>query len=1041
VVKVKDAAEPATNGLFRIKYAPNNQIAASEDVTISYSISGTAVSGTDYQPLSGSITIPKGSNGVDLPVIVIDNKVLDGTRTVILQLTNATQPIAGVTMKAAGSATMNITDDDSVNPANMVVKVTRGKDGAEPSTNGSFIVSLPAGYTTIGNLTLQYVLSGTAVLNRDYTIGQVVLPAGSNSVEVPVVVIDNKILDGIRTVVMKLSGVNQPLPGAVFTVSPTPDSIRILDNNASDKNAVILEAVPGEDVAKGPNGVARLRVRFADPGVISTSDITVSYQVGGTAVAPDRYETLSGTVVISAGQKEAYILVKAVPSNIVRPVETVVITLTKAVSVAGGFTLKASGQGTVRILDAFDQKELGITVVKVKDAAEPATNGLFRIKYAPNNQIAASEDVTISYSIGGTALSGTDYQPLSGSITIPKGSNGVDLPVIVIDNKVLDSTRTVILQLTNATQPIAGVTMKATGSATVNIIDDDLGPDPGAIEARKLCIRKIADGVEGGANGRFEIGFVDKALTSSRPIRVRFNIQGSTAFPVKDYEPVSPEDGVIVLPARQNSVQVNLKVIDDKIAKLPRQAVFNLESAESPFAGVELGIGGNGCASATINITDNDTLRVRIDRQQEQINEGETARFILRVLDDVTLGAPIQLKIAYRHDEDHTYTLDGNSLALEGTLNKMIKSTTETIDIVSIDNDIHDEQGFVGLKLLDGDVIAGTLPYKVVSAEWQDVLVNDNDPLEVKWVAKQVSKLEGNTLRYEPMGFAVTLNRLSSRDVRIRFRTQTDVSIRKIQRAIPASATTIPFLIDYDDAGADTVVIKKGSLSDTAFVPVMADTIYELDEHFIVGITDAALLRRNGEQEQVPVSQDKVTGVIVNDDTFDCGGDYDYDGIPNWKEAGYTSIEQCTGSGGPLDFPDTDDDGIPDYLDLDSDNDGVPDSVEGWIKDDRWRDDNKGLIRVHPGVSPNHDGKGNDCMYIENILKYQDNEVVVFNRWGDVVYKAKGYNNADVSFCGIGNYRGANNKEVTDGVYYYVVYLYNVDGKSGRYTGFIVIKR
>lgn len=1040
VIKVLDAKEPSTNGLFRVSIpAP---LVTAEAITVSFQMSGTAVEDVDYKKIV-SVVIPADSNGVDVPVEVIDNRIIQPTRTAIMTLQGGSSTSFTYVVSATeGSATVNIEDDDGIDPNNTRVQVKAGKDGAKPSTNGSFMVSLPAGYTASADLTLQFTMSGTAVQNTDYTIGQVVIPAGQNSVEVPVVVINNKVLTGTRTVVMQLTGVNQPIPGATFSVDPRPDTIRIIDSAVIDGSArVILEAVPGEDIAQGPNGVGRMRVRFADPDMTSATDITVSYDVSGTAVPVNRYEALPGTVTIPAGQKEAFILVKAVPSNVVRPVETVVATLTQAVSPAGGFTLPAVGRETVRILDAFDQKNLDIAIVKVNDATiKPLTNGLFRVKYAANDQLTASEDVTVTYTVSGTAVAGTDYQPLPGTVTIPKGSNGVDLPVVVIDQKVLNEATTVIVALQNATQPIAGVTMNAAGRDTVKIPARGLGPDPTEVEARKLCIRHIADAFEGGANGRFEIGFVDRDIKSARPIRVRFNIQGSNAFPGKDYEPVSAEDGVIVLPAMQNSVIVELKVIDDNIAQLLRQAVFNLESVESPFPGVPFGIGDNGCGSTTINITDNDTVKVRIERRDTVIKEGDTARFIVRVLNDVVMGGPVQLKIAYHHDEDRRYTLDGNDLAVEGMINKVINSDGEIIDVVSVKDDTHQPQGFIGLKLLEGDVVAGMLPYKIVDADWQDVLVNDTDTLEVKWAVKRVSRLEGNSLAYEPMAFVITMNHPSSRDVRVRFVTKTDEGIRKIQRAIPRSLAQVPFLIDYDNTATDSVLIRKGSLSDTVFIPVMGDLIYELDEQFIVAITDASIPGRNGVRETVAVGEREVTGVIVNDDTFDCAGDYDYDGIPNWKEVGFRSLEECTGSNGPTNLPDTDDDGVPDYLDSDSDDDGVPDSVEGWIKDDRWRNNNKGLIRVHPAVSPNRDGKGNDCMYIENIRMYPDNEVVVFNRWGDIVYKVKGYTNGDVSFCGTGNYGGANNKEVPDGVYYYVVRLNNVTGQS-RYTGYIVIKR
>jgi hypothetical protein len=61
--------------------------------------------------------------------------------------------------------------------------------------------------------------------------------------------------------------------------------------------------------------------------------------------------------------------------------------------------------------------------------------------------------------------------------------------------------------------------------------------------------------------------------------------------------------------------------------------------------------------------------------------------------------------------------------------------------------------------------------------------------------------------------------------------------------------------------------------------------------------------------------------VVTSPTARGCPGDADCDGIPDDVECpgGAPSFSNC---------PDTDGDGIPDYLDTDSDNDGIPDSVE-----------------------------------------------------------------------------------------------------------------
>lgn len=64
---------------------------------------------------------------------------------------------------------------------------------------------------------------------------------------------------------------------------------------------------------------------------------------------------------------------------------------------------------------------------------------------------------------------------------------------------------------------------------------------------------------------------------------------------------------------------------------------------------------------------------------------------------------------------------------------------------------------------------------------------------------------------------------------------------------------------------------------------------------------------------------------------------------------------------------------------------------------------------VHEIVTPNGDGV-NDVWIIENIENYSDNSVILYDRWGSVVYRADGYDNKMVSWNGGG---------LPDGTYFY----------------------
>jgi len=71
-------------------------------------------------------------------------------------------------------------------------------------------------------------------------------------------------------------------------------------------------------------------------------------------------------------------------------------------------------------------------------------------------------------------------------------------------------------------------------------------------------------------------------------------------------------------------------------------------------------------------------------------------------------------------------------------------------------------------------------------------------------------------------------------------------------------------------------------------------------------------------------------------------------------------------------------------------------------------------------LTPNADGL-NDFFRIVGIESFPDNQVRIYNRWGNLVFTAYGYNNTDNYWKGTNMYD--NDKELPVGVYYYVIDL------------------
>ena len=146
-------------------------------------------------------------------------------------------------------------------------------------------------------------------------------------------------------------------------------------------------------------------------------------------------------------------------------------------------------------------------------------------------------------------------------------------------------------------------------------------------------------------------------------------------------------------------------------------------------------------------------------------------------------------------------------------------------------------------------------------------------------------------------------------------------------------------------------------------------------------------------------------------------------------------------------WEDIDNDNIPDNCDdivfADEDADGVPDEDDNCpstYNPDQSDIDGDGLgdvcdieeINIAQAITPNGDGI-NDTWIINNIQNYPNNVVRVFNRWGQEVFYAEGYQN-DWN----GHY-GNNSGPLPDASYYYQI---DIDGNGSLdYDGWIYITK
>lgn len=191
----------------------------------------------------------------------------------------------------------------------------------------------------------------------------------------------------------------------------------------------------------------------------TAGSLVVNLQVApaSTATSGSDYEALPTTVTLASGTPSVTLAVTPIDDDVQEGDETVIVSIEDDPD----YTVGSPSSDTVTILgDPIS--------IRASDpvASEWGPNlGMFTV-----TRVDPQGGVAVEYTIGGSADNGIDYEPLSGSVTLPSGSLRATITVIPIDDVAQEGRETVVLTLIEDPDKYR---VGPSGSATVTIGDDD----------------------------------------------------------------------------------------------------------------------------------------------------------------------------------------------------------------------------------------------------------------------------------------------------------------------------------------------------------------------------------------------------------------------------------------------------------------------------------------------------------------------------------------------------------------------------------------
>jgi hypothetical protein len=404
-------------------------------------VGGTAGPGGDFNGIvPGTLTFGPGVLSRTLTIGIVNDAAAEGPETIVLGLSNPSGAVIGT----PGTTTLTIGDNEpqvrfaaaayAVNEVTATVTLTVVRTGP-----GTAPVTVQVSRT-----------GGTATSGADYTAttGMLTFGPGVMSRTIAVGIVNDGAAEGPETVVFELSS-----PSGATLGTPSTTTLTIVDNEP-----VVRLGAASYAVSEATPVVAVTVVRTGP----ATVPVTVQYAVtGGTATAGQDYTVGgAGTLTFGVGVVSQTIGVALTNDTLWEAAETLVLTLSNPV----GATLGTPAAATVTVTSN--------DVAGVVEFAGVAYSGLESSGGALVTVVrrgGTASAVTVEVTTGdGSAVAGTHYIPVAGTLTFAAGQTSATFAVPLLDDGVVGGGRWLEVVLS---APGGGAALGPRSGALVWIVD------------------------------------------------------------------------------------------------------------------------------------------------------------------------------------------------------------------------------------------------------------------------------------------------------------------------------------------------------------------------------------------------------------------------------------------------------------------------------------------------------------------------------------------------------------------------------------------
>ncbi|MEO8033741.1 MAG: Calx-beta domain-containing protein [Acidobacteriota bacterium] len=507
-----------------------------------------ASAGTDYTPISGTLTFLGGEASKTITVPILDDAIFEYDETFLVKLSG---PIN--LALATDQATVTILNDDSPSVLQFSSGAYNISEGAGPvgatlvRTGNTAVTSTVQFSTTSCGY---YCAQATVGLDYQPTAGTITFAPGETAKTITVPIFDDVLTETNESFSIALSNPTN----AIFQGYSSPaTTVTIID----DEPASFVAFSPSSYVVPESAGSAVLTVMRS--GSLSQA-ATVTYETqsnnyyGATAGAD--FSVVAGTLTFLPNEVTKTIAVPILDDTIPEGSESLYVSLLAATNAV------LSSPSAIVTINDDDGSTLGFgpSFYTVAENAGSVTLNLIRSG-------AATATVVVAYTTAsGTAGAGTDFTTTSGTVTFGPGETLKTIAVPILDDSVSEPAETFYVTFSSTSNG-------TTGTSTVTILDDEPAIRLSFASAQYSVIENqggvTIDVVRSGPT-------TGTASVSYSTYYDYYSSPGPTAYANSDYLPVS---GILTFGPGVASLPITIPIIDDSLIESDETFLISLQGA------------------------------------------------------------------------------------------------------------------------------------------------------------------------------------------------------------------------------------------------------------------------------------------------------------------------------------------------------------------------------------------------------------------------------------------------------------------------------